>query len=82
MSYRVVYERVGRHGGNGGTPAPRPLTVNATDPDDIALLVYRDVRRFVGSREIEVRVDLDTLRGTVVVGWIRTAGTFTLERQE
>ena len=52
-------------------------------PDDIrtvwAEVIYRYARPHLGSREVDVFVDLPEMRGSVLVGGFRTAGTFTIE---
>ncbi|MEU9198881.1 hypothetical protein [Streptomyces sp. NPDC048332] len=76
--YRVTYERVGRHGGRDGSPAPAPLTVWAVTAGGLAEHIARDVRPYILSSGAEVAVDLETMTGSVFSGF-RTAGTFTLE---
>lgn len=77
--YRVTYERVGRHGGRNGSPAPGQLTLTAADADDLAEQVARDARRYLASREVEVVVDLAAGTGQILAGF-HNAGTFTLEQ--
>ena len=76
--YRVTYQRVGRHGGRNGSPAPAPLTVWAVTADGLAEHIAKDVRPYILSSGAEVAVDLETMTGSIFAGF-RTAGTFTLE---
>ncbi|MFE5090637.1 hypothetical protein ACFRCI_09580 [Streptomyces sp. NPDC056638] len=76
--YRVTYQRVGRHGGRNGSPAPAPLTVWAVTAGGLAEHIAKDVRPYILSSGAEVAVDLETMTGSVFAGF-RTAGTFTLE---
>lgn len=76
--YKVVYERVGRRGGRDGSPPPAPFNVWTTSADSLAEAIAKDSRRYLVSRESEVVVDLENLRGFIFAG-LRTAGTFTLE---
>jgi len=76
--YKVVYERVGRRGGRDGSPAPAPLTVWAMSADSLAEHIAKDTRRYLMSRETEVVVDLENMRGHIFAGF-QTAGTFQLE---
>lgn len=69
MTYTVEFERVGR---NHDVP---PLTVEADDADEIAYHIYTYARRFLASRDVEVVVNLDALRGSINYGRF---GTFTL----
>lgn len=76
--YRVTYQRVGRHGGRNGSPAPAPLTVWAVTAGGLTEHIAKDVRPYILSGGAEVVVDLDAMTGSVIAGF-RTAGTFTLE---
>ncbi|MEV8548379.1 hypothetical protein AB0L04_00790 [Streptomyces glaucescens] len=76
--YRVVYERVGRRGGRDGSPPPAPLTVWATSADSLAAHIHKDTRRYLASRETEVVVDLENLRGHIFAGF-NNGGGFRLE---
>lgn len=78
-TYRVTYERVGRHGANGSAPPP-PLTVTAETPADLEDAVRRAARRYLGSHAVDVVADLDTGCGTIYCG-IRIGGTFAVERE-
>ncbi|HEY9410230.1 MAG TPA: hypothetical protein VIP77_11675 [Jiangellaceae bacterium] len=76
--YLVTYDRVGRHGGRNGSPAPAPLTVWAVTADGLAEHIAKDVAPYLLSSGAEVAVDLEAMGGSVFAGF-RTAGTFTLE---
>ncbi|MFF0166725.1 hypothetical protein [Streptomyces prasinus] len=76
--YRVVYERVGRRGGRDGSTPPPPLTVWAVDADSLAERIHKDARRYLTSRETEVVVDLENLRGCIFAGF-NNGGGFQLE---
>lgn len=76
--YKVVYERVGRRGGRDGSPPPPPLTVWVLDADSLADHIHKDVRRYLASRETEVVVDLETMRGCIFAG-MNNGGSFVLE---
>ncbi|MEV4174035.1 hypothetical protein [Nonomuraea sp. NPDC049709] len=71
--YQVTYERVGRR-----RDIP-PLIVEAAGADHLAKLVHTDARRYLGSRDVEVRVDLEEMRGSILCG-MRSGGQFTVER--
>jgi hypothetical protein len=77
--FRVTYERVGRHGGRGGRPAPAPLTVWAIGADGLAEHVLKDVRPYLASRDVEVVVDLDGMRGFIFAG-LNNGGSFAVEQ--
>lgn len=77
--YLVTFERVGRHGGRNGSLPPAPVTVKATDAQDMAEQVWQHVRRFVASVGVEVSVDLETMRGQIFAGF-SNGGSFTIER--
>lgn len=76
--YKVVYERVGRRGGRDGSPPPPPFNVWAIDADSLAEHIHKDARRYLTSRETEVVVDLETLRGCIFAG-LNNGGGFRLE---
>ena len=76
--YRVVYERVGRRGGRDGSPPPPPFNVWAVDADSLAEHIHKDARRYLTSRETEVVVDLENLRGCIFAGF-NNGGGFRLE---
>jgi hypothetical protein len=69
MTYTVQFERVGR---NYDVP---PLTVEGDNADEIAFHIYTYARKFLASRDVEVLVKLDELRGSINYGRF---GTFTL----
>lgn len=76
--YRVTYDRVGRHGGRNGSPAPKPLTVWAVTADGLAAHIHKHVGRYLLSCETEVIVDLENMRGQILAG-MNNGGSFTLE---
>lgn len=76
--YRVTYERVGRHGGRDGRPAPAPLTVWALDAEGLAEHVRKDIRPYLLSPWYEVAVDLEAMRGQIFAG-MNNGGGFTIE---
>lgn len=77
--YKVTYERVGRHGSKreGSPPPPPPYQLRAADADELAREIHMDVRRYLGSRYVEVAVCLEELRGIVLSG-PQQAGSFTI----
>ncbi|MEY9876602.1 hypothetical protein ABH931_006112 [Streptacidiphilus sp. MAP12-33] len=77
--YQITYERVGRHGSKrpDSPPAPPPYQLRAADVDELAQEIHRDVRRYLGSRYVEVAVNLEEMRGLVLAGE-REAGSFTI----
>jgi hypothetical protein len=75
--FRVTYERVGRHGGRDGSKPPAPLTVWALDAEGLAEHIYRDTRPYMLSRDYEVIVDLEKLRGFIFTG--NNGGSFAIE---
>jgi hypothetical protein len=77
--FRVTYERVGRHGGRDGSKAPEPLTVWAIGADGLAEHVYRDVLPYLTSRDVEVAIDLESMRGQIFCGF-NNGGGFTIEQ--
>lgn len=70
MDYVATFDRIGRK----HDVEPLPVT---GDADAIAEQVYRYARTKVGSRDVEVAVDLDEMRGWVLCG-MHPAGSFTL----
>lgn len=74
----VTYERVGRHGGRTGSPAPAPLIVWAIGAEGLAEHVRKMIRPYLLSRDVEVVVDLERLCGQILAGW-GTGGRFTVE---
>jgi hypothetical protein len=77
--YRITYERVGRHGGRDGSPAPAPFNVWVQDADELAAAVMKDARPRLASRFPEVIVDLEKMNGFILAGF-STAGTFTVQK--
>ena len=71
MSYRLTFERIGR---NHNVP---DLVTGATNPDDIAEEVWRLARKNCGSRDLEVAVDLEAMKGHIFAG-MHSAGSFTI----
>lgn len=71
--YRVTYERIGRR-----HDIP-PLVRVAAGADHLAELIHDDARQYLGSREVEVAVDLETLDGAIFCG-VQVGGRFTIER--
>ena len=68
--YTCTFERIGR---NHAVP---PLAVAGDDAAEIAFHIYAYARKFLASRDVEVIVSLDELRGSINFGRF---GTFTLE---
>lgn len=68
-AYNCIFERVGR---NHNVPT---LYVEGSDPDEIAYHVYGYARKYLASNDVEVSVNLDTLRGFINYGRF---GTFEL----
>jgi hypothetical protein len=77
--YTVTYERVGRRGGRNGTPPPPPFNIWTTGPEHLAEQVLEDCKRYLLSSGVEVMVDLEEMRGSILTGF-REAGTFTLAK--
>jgi hypothetical protein len=76
--YCITYDRVGRHGGRNGSPAPAPLTVWAVTLEGLAEHILKDIRPYLLSSDIEVLVDLEAMRGQIYTGF-NNGGTFSLE---
>lgn len=72
--YRVHLDRVGRN------HLVSDLTVDATDGEGLAEAVLRHARRFLGSREVEAAVNVDTGEVLILVGGFRPAGGRRFER--
>lgn len=70
-SYRATFDRISR---NHDVP---PLNV-AGDADSIAEQVWRYAKGKVASRDVDVVVDLEAMRGTIFCG-VQVGGSFTLE---
>ncbi len=69
-AYVATFDRIGRN----HNVAPLTVTGNA---DAIAEQVWRYARTKLGSRDIEVSIDLDALTGRIFAG-VRNAGSLTL----
>lgn len=73
-AYRCVFERIGR---NHDVP---PLVVE--NADDLLDHVYVYARPYILSHDMDIAVDLNEMRGQILVGGIRNAGQFTIEKLE
>lgn len=69
-AYTATFDRIGR---NHDVP---PLTVTG-DADAIAEQVWRYARTKLGSRDVEVAIDLEGLTGRIFAG-MRNAGSLSL----
>lgn len=79
-AYRVTYDRVGLHGSaHSKVPAPPPLIADAETGDDLVAKIIADSLRYLGSRTIDVIVDLHLMAGQILTGIGHVGGTFTLE---
>lgn len=72
----VTFDRIGRHGGRDGSPAPAPITRDLGG-DQLADSIAMYARRFLASPDFEVVLDEDQGTGLILAG-VRTAGTFTV----
>ncbi|GAA4059719.1 hypothetical protein [Actinomadura miaoliensis] len=79
VTYRVTFDRIGRTGGRNGTEPPAPLVARVLSADGLAERIYEYARPHLRSRDVEVVVDLEELRGSILCGW-NNGGTFTIER--
>jgi hypothetical protein len=79
ISYRITFDRIGRQGGRDGSEPPAPLVARVLEADGLAARIYTYARPYLGSREVEVLVDLEAMRGSILCGW-NNGGTFTIER--
>ncbi|TDD68584.1 hypothetical protein [Actinomadura rubrisoli] len=77
-SYRVTFQRIGRTGGRDGTAPPEPLVARVLNADVLADRIYQYARPFLRSRDVEVAVNLDEMRGLILCG-CNNGGTFTIE---
>jgi hypothetical protein len=75
---RVTFDRIGRHGGRSGSPAPAPIIRSGMNSDQLVDSIALYARQFLGSPTFEVVLDTDTGKGVIFAG-MRTAGTFTVE---
>jgi hypothetical protein len=71
MSYTITFDRVGR---NHNVPN---LVTGTADAQVIAEEVYRIARRNCGSRDLEVTVDMEAMKGHIYAGF-HNAGSFTI----
>jgi len=69
--YMAKFDRIGRK------HDVEPLAVTG-DADDIAEQVYRYALGKLGSRDVDVTVDLENLKGSIFAG-MHSAGRFMLE---
>lgn len=76
----VTFDRIGRHGGRDGSPAPAPITRDL-DGDQLADSIAMYARRFLASPDFEVVLDEEKGKGLILAG-VRTAGTFTVALTE
>lgn len=73
--YTVRFDHIGRH------PRVPPLVdIRATNANHLAALVLDYANQFLYSDQVDVRVDLEQMTGSIVVGMVRPAGSFTIER--
>lgn len=70
LAYRVTFERIGRN------HSVSPLDVEAAEADELAERIYQYGKRFLGSREVEVIVDMEVGTGWFSCGG-RNGGRFT-----
>jgi len=78
-AYRVTFDRIGRT----HEAAVLTLDTEAADADDLSARIYRHARRFLGSRDVEVVVDLETPevgKGAIFCG-MHVGGRFTVGPQ-
>ncbi|THA56141.1 hypothetical protein [Streptomyces sp. A1136] len=74
---RITFNRIGRHGGQSGQPAPAPIE-RALTGEALANSIALYARRFLASTSFEVLLDSEAGRGQILAGF-RDAGTFTVE---
>lgn len=79
VTYRVAFDRIGRTGGRDGSEPPAPLTARVLTADHLADRIYDYARPYLRSRDVEVLVDLEEMRGSILCGF-NTGGRFTIER--
>lgn len=70
-TYLVQFDRIGRE------HEPPPLVTLRVDLAHLADDILRHARHFLGSSDVEVFLDDASRTGRIVVGQVRTAGTFT-----
>lgn len=71
--YTVTFDRIGEH-----HDVP-PITVTARDANHLAEQIHDHARPRLGSKVVHVVALLDEMRGYILVGGCRPAGTFTIE---
>jgi hypothetical protein len=79
VTYRVTFDRIGRTGGRDGTAAPDPLVARVLDGESLAWRIHQYARPYLRSGGIEVVVDLEEMRGSILCGF-NNNGRFTIER--
>jgi hypothetical protein len=71
--YTVTFDRIGRN------HYVKPLVTGDIDgPNHLAQVIHDYARPHLGSREVDVHLDLDKQSGMIFVGGFRNAGSFTL----
>lgn len=81
ISYRVTFERIGRTGGRDGTAPPDPLVARVLDEDGLAERIFAYARPYLRSSDVDVVVNLEELRGSILCG-LSSGGRFTIERMD
>lgn len=76
LVYRCVFDRIGR---NHDVAA---LVAEVRTAEQLAEKVFEHARPHLGSREVDVFVNLDEKRGLIRVGLFRPGGSFTVEAIE
>jgi hypothetical protein len=71
IKYRIEFERIGRN------RDVEPLAVKATNHDDLVEQVYWYARPHLGSRDVDVYVDLEKGTGGILCGF-NSGGRFTV----
>lgn len=69
LAYRVTFDRIGR------THLVPPLDVEAENSEALAAAIYKYGRRFLGSRYVDIEVDMECGKGMFICG-MRSGGTF------
>lgn len=70
-TYRVEFERIGR------THNVEPIVVEVGDADQLAELIHSYARPHLGSRDVDVVVDLEAMAGSIFCGF-HSGGNFTV----
>jgi hypothetical protein len=80
--FRVTFARIGRDHGLSGDGIAADF--EATDQWDLSEKIYRWVRKRggIGSKELEVYVNLQDMKGSLVVGGFQNAGEFTIKEEK